>query len=262
MPRLGPRSSARRQHGDTRAILLDALGTLVALEPPAPLLRAELARAVRTRRVSEREAERAIGAEIAYYRAHLDEGRDAASLQALRRRCAEVLRSALPVAPPRGRSARRGAAGLAAIHPVCRRRSGAEGGALAGLAARGGEQLGCIAARRLARAGARAAARRHPHLGGGGRAQACAGDLRAGAGARRCRRRRRRSMSATASRRTSPAPAPPASSRCSSAGTVVRPCPAYARSLASNELAEPYGLASPPGPNLISAHVELSLHRR
>jgi putative hydrolase of the HAD superfamily len=80
-----------------RAILLDALGTLVALEPPAPLLRAELARRFGLD-VSAREAEYAIGSEIAYYRAHLGEGRDAASLQALRRRCAEVLRSALPVA--------------------------------------------------------------------------------------------------------------------------------------------------------------------
>ena len=77
------------------AILLDALGTLVALEPPAPRLRAELARRFGLD-VSEAEAARAISAEIAYYRAHLDEGRDAAGLTALRRRCAEVLRSALP----------------------------------------------------------------------------------------------------------------------------------------------------------------------
>jgi putative hydrolase of the HAD superfamily len=77
------------------AILLDALGTLVALEPPAPLLRAELAERFGLE-VSEADAARAITAEIAYYRAHLDEGRDAAGLHALRRRCAEVLRSALP----------------------------------------------------------------------------------------------------------------------------------------------------------------------
>jgi putative hydrolase of the HAD superfamily len=81
------------------AILLDALGTLVELQPPAPRLRRQLA----TRfdlAVSEAVAERAIAAEIAYYRAHLDEGRDAASVAALRRRCAEVLRSGLP-APER-----------------------------------------------------------------------------------------------------------------------------------------------------------------
>jgi putative hydrolase of the HAD superfamily len=72
------------------AILLDALGTLVALEPPAP----HLARALR---ISVVDAERAIAAEIAYYRAHLDEGRDAASLAALRRRCAGALQAELPV---------------------------------------------------------------------------------------------------------------------------------------------------------------------
>ena len=78
-----------------RVILLDALGTLVALEPPAPRLRVELADRFGLD-VSESDAERAITAEIAYYRAHLDEGRDPASLGALRRQCAEVLRSALP----------------------------------------------------------------------------------------------------------------------------------------------------------------------
>jgi putative hydrolase of the HAD superfamily len=77
------------------AILLDALGTLVALEPPAPRLRAELAARFGLK-VSEAEAAGAIAAEIAYYRAHLDEGRDAPGLASLRRRCAEVLRSALP----------------------------------------------------------------------------------------------------------------------------------------------------------------------
>ena len=61
------------------AILLDALGTLVALEPPAPRLRAELARRFGLE-VTEEQAARAIAAEIAYYRAHLDEGRDQAGL--------------------------------------------------------------------------------------------------------------------------------------------------------------------------------------
>jgi putative hydrolase of the HAD superfamily len=46
--------------------------------------------------VTDAEAERAIAREIAYYRAHLDEGRDDAGLQALRRRCARVLWSELP----------------------------------------------------------------------------------------------------------------------------------------------------------------------
>ena len=80
-------------------ILLDALGTLVALEPPAPALRSELAERFGLE-VSERQAASAIAAEIAYYRAHLDEGRDEAGVRALRRRCAEVLRGALPAPVP------------------------------------------------------------------------------------------------------------------------------------------------------------------
>ena len=44
------------------------------------------------------QAERAIAAEIRYYRAHMHEGRDAASVRALRARCAEALRAALPAA--------------------------------------------------------------------------------------------------------------------------------------------------------------------
>ncbi len=76
-------------------VLLDALGTLVALRPPAPALRAELERRFEIR-VGLRDAERALAAEIAYYRAHLQEGRDAPALAALRARCAHVLREALP----------------------------------------------------------------------------------------------------------------------------------------------------------------------
>ena len=77
-----------------RAVLLDALGTLVELPPPAPALVEELA--ARGVTIGEEEAARAIGAEIAYYRAHLDEASDAAGLAALRDRCTEVLRDALP----------------------------------------------------------------------------------------------------------------------------------------------------------------------
>jgi putative hydrolase of the HAD superfamily len=76
-------------------ILLDALGTLVSLEPPAPRLRVELAERLGVD-VTEEQAAAAIAAEIAYYRKHLEEGRDPASLAVLRGRCAEVLRSALP----------------------------------------------------------------------------------------------------------------------------------------------------------------------
>jgi putative hydrolase of the HAD superfamily len=81
-----------------RALLLDALGTLVALEPPAPILRAELAACLGIE-ITEADASRAIAMEIAYYRAHLDEGVDADRLAALRLRCAEVLRDALPPSP-------------------------------------------------------------------------------------------------------------------------------------------------------------------
>jgi putative hydrolase of the HAD superfamily len=78
-----------------RAVLLDALGTLVRLEPPAANLRAELSRRFGLS-VSESQAQRAMTAEMTYYRAHLDEGRDPTSLEALRRRCAQVVRDELP----------------------------------------------------------------------------------------------------------------------------------------------------------------------
>jgi putative hydrolase of the HAD superfamily len=85
-----------------RAVLLDALGTLVRLEPPAPRLRAELGR-VAGIDVGADAAERAFRAEIAYYLEHHLEGRDARSLESLRDRCALVVRDALgPVAPDAG----------------------------------------------------------------------------------------------------------------------------------------------------------------
>ena len=64
---------------------------------PHRRLRAELAERLGIA-VSERQAAQAIAAEIRYYRAHLDEGRDRASLEELRGRCAEALRAALPAA--------------------------------------------------------------------------------------------------------------------------------------------------------------------
>jgi putative hydrolase of the HAD superfamily len=80
-----------------KAVLLDALGTLVALEPPAPRLRAELAGL--GVEVTEDQAAAAIAAEITYYRSHLEAGRDARSLAELRRECAEALAAALPATP-------------------------------------------------------------------------------------------------------------------------------------------------------------------
>lgn len=85
--------------GDTgrapRAVLLDALGTLVELEPPVPLLRRELRERFGLD-IGEEAAGAALRAEIAFYRAHHDEARDAASLADLRRRSAAALREALP----------------------------------------------------------------------------------------------------------------------------------------------------------------------
>ena len=77
-----------------RAVTIDALGTLLELVPPAPRLRAGLRDRLGVE-VSEPEAGRAMKAEIAYYRAHLWMGHDAAGLARLRRACAEVLRDAL-----------------------------------------------------------------------------------------------------------------------------------------------------------------------
>jgi len=79
-----------------RAVLLDALGTLVHFEPPAPLLRAALRERAGIE-VAREAAEAAMKAEIAYYRAHLHEGRDPDSLADLRRRSAEAMRPALGV---------------------------------------------------------------------------------------------------------------------------------------------------------------------
>ena len=78
-----------------RALLIDGLGTLVSLAPPAPALRHELAARFAVE-VSEEQSGRALAAEIAFYRAHMSLGRDLDSLVALRRRCAEVMRGALP----------------------------------------------------------------------------------------------------------------------------------------------------------------------
>jgi putative hydrolase of the HAD superfamily len=77
-----------------RAVLLDAMGTLLELEPPAPRL-APLLPEPR----SLPAIERAFAVEIAYYRAHMAEGRDRASVAALRERCARVLGEALGLGP-------------------------------------------------------------------------------------------------------------------------------------------------------------------
>ena len=78
-----------------RALLLDALGTLVELPPPAPALREELIARFGIE-VGAAEAARAIAAEVEYYRARFDAARDRAALRDLHGRCADVLRAALP----------------------------------------------------------------------------------------------------------------------------------------------------------------------
>jgi putative hydrolase of the HAD superfamily len=75
------------------AVLLDALGTLVELRPPAPRLRTLLGEAGFD--VDESRAAAGFQAEISYYLDHHLEGSDRASLDGLRDRCAEVMRAAL-----------------------------------------------------------------------------------------------------------------------------------------------------------------------
>lgn len=80
-------------------VLLDAFGTLVAMDPPAPVLRAQLAAAGYA--FSARAVEDALAREIGHYRSRMHVARDRAGLDALRAECGEVLADALgPGAPP------------------------------------------------------------------------------------------------------------------------------------------------------------------
>jgi putative hydrolase of the HAD superfamily len=76
----------------TRAVFLDALGTLVELEPPWVSLRARI-----PAEVSDERLEEALRAEMAYYRDHAHEGRDEASLADLRERCAGIVSEKLGI---------------------------------------------------------------------------------------------------------------------------------------------------------------------
>ena len=76
-----------------RAVLLDALGTLVELQPPAPRLMRLLREAGHD--VDEERAAAGFGAEIAYYLGHHLDGADPESLDDLRERCAVAMREAL-----------------------------------------------------------------------------------------------------------------------------------------------------------------------
>ncbi len=95
---MGPPSPEQRRRSNlVRGVLVDSLGTLLELEPPAGHL---------TRQVAERwgvtlsdaEARQAFAAEMDYYRVRHDQGSDDASLADLRRRCAGVLHASLPAA--------------------------------------------------------------------------------------------------------------------------------------------------------------------
>jgi putative hydrolase of the HAD superfamily len=74
----------------TRAVFLDALGTLVELEPPWISLRDMVPAAI-----SDEQLVQALKAEMAYYKEHAHEGRDEASLAELRERCAALVSNKL-----------------------------------------------------------------------------------------------------------------------------------------------------------------------
>jgi putative hydrolase of the HAD superfamily len=76
----------------TRAVFLDALGTLVELEPPWISLRDRV-----PAEVSDERLRKALRAEMAYYRDHAHEGRDEASLADLRARCATLVSDKLGI---------------------------------------------------------------------------------------------------------------------------------------------------------------------
>jgi HAD superfamily hydrolase (TIGR01549 family) len=75
-----------------RAVFLDALGTLVRLEPPWVSLRPSV-----PAEISDEHLEAALRAEMSYYREHAHEGRDEASLADLRERCADLVSGQLGV---------------------------------------------------------------------------------------------------------------------------------------------------------------------
>jgi putative hydrolase of the HAD superfamily len=97
------------------AVLLDALGTLVELQPPAPRLRARLA--VEGFEVSEERAAAGFAAEISYYLAHHLEGSDRERLDDLRDRCATEMMEALDLPELDHATARRAMLGALEFTP-------------------------------------------------------------------------------------------------------------------------------------------------
>jgi putative hydrolase of the HAD superfamily len=79
---------------ELRAVLLDALGTLVELQPPGPRLRTALREHTGVD-VGDEAAERGFAAEIGYYLANHMRGSDREGLERLRDDCAKALRAAI-----------------------------------------------------------------------------------------------------------------------------------------------------------------------
>jgi putative hydrolase of the HAD superfamily len=100
---------------DVRAVLLDALGTLVELQAPAPRLRRLLRESGID--VSEEQAAAGFMTEIAYYLDHHLDGSDRERLERLRDRCADELRRGLGVPELDHATARRAMLGSLEFEP-------------------------------------------------------------------------------------------------------------------------------------------------
>jgi putative hydrolase of the HAD superfamily len=96
-------------------VFLDALGTLVWLEPPAPRLRRLLAE--QGHDVTEERAAAAFAAEISYYLDHHLEGSDPAALDELRDRCARIVADVLDLPALDHAEARRAMLGALSFEP-------------------------------------------------------------------------------------------------------------------------------------------------
>ena len=172
-----------------RAGLVDALGTMVRLLPPWERIDPAAIEGLPAERV-----ESAFRAEMAYYGAHAEQGRDAASLAALRSDCAALLSAGL--GRPIDVATMMGAIAFEAYPDAAPAlRSWRDRGLRICLRL----QLGLRARRRPRADRPRRRARRDRHLGRRRSAEAGPGDLRAGAADRRLsgrrglsRRRRRR----------------------------------------------------------------------
>ena len=97
------------------AVFLDALGTLVELQPPALRLRRRLAE--EGFEVSDERAAAGFAVEISYYLAHHLEGSDRGRLDELRDRCATAMMEALEVPGLDHRTARRAMLGALEFKP-------------------------------------------------------------------------------------------------------------------------------------------------